>query len=61
MTRWNDAELALVETMRNARKEFHAAFDELAKTRSKSAIYSRVYNVGKTPETETKPETEVEE
>lgn len=61
MTRWNETELALVETMRNARKEFHAAFDELAKTRSKSAIYSRVYNVGKTPEPETKPETEVEE
>lgn len=57
MTRWSEAELALVETMRNARKEFHAAFDELAKTRSKSAIYSHVYNIGKTP----KPETEVGE
>lgn len=52
MTRWSETELALVETMRNARKEFHSAFDELAKTRSKSAIYSHVYNVGKTEEKE---------
>ena len=59
MTRWSETELALVETMRNARNEFHAAFDELAKTRSKSAIYSHIDNVGKTPEP--KPETEVEE